>query len=179
MLGGQWETPESAQQTIDFSVECGVTLAYFALYKDFSSASSVLSKEQHANDPKSESYIRYKQLTLNWDRKLTDVRSNPVSLDFDMGGSPITEQELKCYRELSTLGFQFADLVKYNDFHSEEPNGGKLLHSVTWGHHRSTSKSLSKHTVGSICEMDLLKSIAHCWSTDIKPAPVSALGRFC
>ncbi|OCW18618.1 radical SAM protein [Pseudomonas aylmerensis] len=133
MLGGQWETPESAQQTIDFSVECGVTLAYFALYKDFSSASSVLSKEQHANDPKSESYIRYKQLTLDWDRKLTDVRSNPVSLDFDMGGSPITEQELKCYRELSTLGFQFADLVKYNDFHSEEPNGGKLLHSVTWG----------------------------------------------
>ncbi|MDO1493830.1 radical SAM protein [Pseudomonas putida] len=133
MLGGQWETPESAQQTIDFSVECGVTLAYFALYKDFSTASSVLSKEQHANDPRPESYIRYKQLTLSWDQQLIDVQNNPESCDFYMGGSPVTEQELQCYRELSILGFQFADLVKYNDFHSEEANEGKLLNSVTWG----------------------------------------------
>jgi len=133
MLGGPWETPESARQTIDFSVKSGATLAYFALYKDFSRASNILSKEQHANDQKSESYIHYKQLTLDWDQKLTDILSENSNTEFNMGDSLITDQELKCYHKLSELGFQFSDLVKYNDFHSEDLDKGKLLYSVTWG----------------------------------------------
>ena len=46
---------------------------------------------------------------------------------------PITPEELECYRQLSALGFQFTDLVKYNDFHNEDSDGGNLLRSMTWG----------------------------------------------
>jgi len=133
MLGGQWETQESAQQTIDFAVQSGVTLAYFALYKDFARASDILSKEQQAKDPRAERYIRYDQLALNWDLMLSNAKVGHESLvDCVMASGPITELELKCYRQLSVLGFQFTDLVKYNDFHNEGADGGSLLRAVTW-----------------------------------------------
>ena len=134
MLGGPWETQESAHQTIDFAVQSGVTLAYFALYKDFAKASNILSKEQQAKDPKAERYIRYDQLALNWDQILTNVKVNHdhVVDSCDMSGGPVTKLELECYRKLSALGFQFTDLVKYNDFHDEEADGGSLLRAVTW-----------------------------------------------
>ncbi|RRV61405.1 radical SAM protein [Stutzerimonas stutzeri] len=134
MLGGQWETQETAQQTIEFAVQSGATLAYFALYKDFAKATSVLSKEQHSGDPRTESFIRYNRLTLNWDEAFANA---PGCDDYESGScalasGPITTAELECYLQLSALGFQFTDLVKYNDFHNEDADGGNLLRSMTW-----------------------------------------------
>jgi hypothetical protein len=133
-------------QTIVFAVQSGVTLAYFALYKDFAKASNILSKEQQAKDPKAERYIRYDQLALNWDQILTNVKVNHdhVVDSCDMSGGPVTKLELECYRKLSALGFQFTDLVKYNDFHDEEADGGSLLRAVTWNSHREYFKTVEQ-----------------------------------
>ncbi|MDN0074029.1 radical SAM protein [Crenobacter sp. SG2303] len=135
MLGGQWEDQESAQQTIDFAIQSGVTLAYFALYKDFSRATTVLSKEQQGEDPKAERFICYDQLILNWDRAFANAQDHHESVNGNctMESGPITQTEIECYRELSALGFQFTDLVKYNDFHNEDTDGGTLLRDITWG----------------------------------------------
>ncbi|MEX3973558.1 radical SAM protein [Paraburkholderia caribensis] len=134
MLGGQWETQETAQQTIDFAIQSGVTLAYFALYKDFSRAMIVLSKEQQPEDFKAEAFIRYDQLVLNWDKTFANAQDchEDVNGSCTMASGPITAMELECYRQLAVLGFQFADLVKYNDFHNEDADNGNLLRAVTW-----------------------------------------------
>lgn len=135
MLGGPWETQETALQTIDFAVQSGVTLAYFALYKDFAKATSVLSKEQQVGDPKAKGYIYYDRLALDWDQAFAHAQAFPdeMSGHCAMTSGPITPEELECYRQLSALGFQFTDLVKYNDFHNEDSDGGNLLRSMTWG----------------------------------------------
>lgn len=135
MLGGQWENQETAQQTINFAIQSGVTLAYFALYKDFSRATVVLSKEQHSGDPKAEGFIRYAQLMLNWDSAFTNTQNadEGVNGSSALTSGPISQSELECYRQLAALGFQFTDLVKYNDFHNEDADGGTLLRAMTWG----------------------------------------------
>ncbi|MBR8333800.1 radical SAM protein [Burkholderia ambifaria] len=134
MLGGQWEREETAQRTIDFAIQSGATLAYFALYKDFSKAAIVLSKEQQAGDLKAEGFIRYDQLVLNWDQAFASAQdcNERVTGRSVMASGPVTERELECYRELAALGFRFTDLVKYNDFHNEAADGGNLLRAVTW-----------------------------------------------
>lgn len=141
MLGGQWEDQGTAQQTIDFAINSGVTLAYFALYKDFSRASSVLSKEQQADDPKSKGYIFYDQLVLNWDKAFAS-RKDGLGNDCVLASGEVTETELECYRQLAAMGFQFSDLVKYNDFHDADADGGKLLNAVTWGNPEEYFKSV-------------------------------------
>ena len=135
MLGGPWENQETANQTIDFAIESGVTLAYFALYKDFSRATAVLSKEQQGKDPKSEGFIHYDQLELNWDQIFSLAQESQLNVDGKntMASGPICEEELACYSQLTSLGFRFADLVKYNDFHNEGADEGKLLRTMTWG----------------------------------------------
>lgn len=135
MLGGTWETQETARQTIAFAIKSGVTLAYFALYKDFATATKTLSIEQHAGDPKAKGYIDYNRLTLDWDQAF--VKENSIADDRNgdckMTSGQITTEELEYYRQLSALGFQFTDLVKYNDYHNEEADGGNLLRNMTWG----------------------------------------------
>lgn len=134
MLGGQWETRETAHQTIEFAIQSGVTLAYFALYKDFARAASVLSKEQQAGDPKAEGFICYDQLALNWDQAFATARDShdDANGNCPLASGPITTAELECYQQLAALGFQFTDLVKYNDFHNEGADGGNLLRAMTW-----------------------------------------------
>lgn len=134
MLGGTWESQESAQETIDFAVQSGVTLAYFALYKDFARATSVLSKVQNTGDSKAESFIRYDRLVLNWDKAFAQTHGPHQDTNglFLMTNGPITVGERECYQQLSELGFQFTDLIKYNDYHNEEADGGKLLRAMTW-----------------------------------------------
>ncbi len=134
MLGGSWESPESARQTIDFAIESGASLAYFALYKDFARATSLLSKEQDAKDERAQGFIRYGQLLLNWDNAFASAQEGAqhTVLSGGMLSEQITHDELACYRELAELGFRFNDLVKYNDFHDEGADGGRLLRAVTW-----------------------------------------------
>jgi radical SAM superfamily enzyme YgiQ (UPF0313 family) len=134
MLGGAWESQESARQTIDFAIESGASLAYFALYKDFSKATSVLSKEQDAQDERAQSFIRYEQLLINWDDVFAaaqEAAQHSVTSSAMLSGK-ITEDELACYCKLAKLGFRFNDLVKYNDFHDEGADGGHLLRAMTW-----------------------------------------------
>ncbi|MCF5775526.1 radical SAM protein [Pseudomonas poae] len=135
MLGGTWETQETARETIDFAIGSGVTLAYFALYKDFAKATKILSKEQHAGDLKAKGYIDYDRLTLDWDQAFAKANSiaGDDSGDCEMTSGQITTKELEYYRQLSALGFQFTDLVKYNDYHNEDADGGNLLRTITWG----------------------------------------------
>ncbi|KQW60468.1 hypothetical protein ASC92_27670 [Variovorax sp. Root411] len=135
MLGGPWETKETARQTIDFAIESGATLAYFALYKDFARATTILSKEQEAEDPRAEGYIRYDQLALDWDQAFAIAQDGRYGANGsgEMASGPVTESELACYQQVAALGFRFTDLVKYNDYHSEDADGGSLLRTVTWG----------------------------------------------
>jgi radical SAM superfamily enzyme YgiQ (UPF0313 family) len=134
MLGGSWESRETAQQTIDFAIESGASLAYFALYKDFAKAASLLSKEQDPKDERALGFIRYEQLLLNWDNAFAGAQEGAEHAVLPGGilFKQITQDELACYRQLAALGFRFNDLVKYNDFHDEGADGGQLLRAVTW-----------------------------------------------
>lgn len=95
------------------------TLAHLALYKDFSRAVIVLSREQQAEDPGAEAFIRYDHFVLNWDQVFGAVQGCHAGVNDSsrLAGGPITKAELKCYRQLAALGFKFTDLIKYDDFH--------------------------------------------------------------
>lgn len=130
ILGGPKETEESAKQTISFAIESGSTLAYFALYKEFVKAASVLQQERVQGDEETESLLTYDQLSLKWDSTLSsqhfdENHTSPPTCQADL--------EVECYQKLAALGFRFQDLVKYNDYHGVEGESGKVLRRVTWG----------------------------------------------
>jgi len=130
MLGGRWETPESAQKTISFAVNSGATLAYFALYKEFVPAARALSQQRSSGSETPAAWLDYRQLAIRWDEAfdtLEDSGSNIPLLKH-----PVTSKERQVYSQLSELGFSFRDLVKYNDYHSETGPSLQILHKVTW-----------------------------------------------
>lgn len=133
ILGGKWESHETASKTIDFAIKSGVTLAYFALYKDFTRAAQTLSRPHIKGDRSGEEFLDYRQLAMDWDAAFSN--KNASVFETTMIGSlnaPPTANERACYSQLSALGFSFFDVVKYNDFHSDEGASGVLLKAVTW-----------------------------------------------
>lgn len=135
MLGGKKETVQSAQKTIQFALECGVTLAYFALYKEFVKARSVLTRDGVPIDEATQ-YLSYKQLWTKWDSELISqvprISKGEKSEKEARITLNVSEKQVSCYGELSNLGFRFDDLVKYNDYHDNEGPSGKLLDTITW-----------------------------------------------
>ena len=133
ILGGPWESKESATATIDFAVSSGATLAYFALYKDFAGAARTLSRPHARSTFSGEAYLSYKQLVMSWDAAFARGLS---SLDSGDLGRPLayppSDIEQACYTQLSARGFRFFDVVKYNDFHSDEGPSESLLNAATW-----------------------------------------------
>ena len=137
MLGGRTETRESLEKTIVFALECGVTLAYFALYKEFVKATMELSRESLPQLEQSERYLTYSQLWPKWDDLIGAEFAN-----VDGGGSdhivdglyaPLRDSAVSSYHQLAEMGFRFKDLVKYNDYHSETGPSANLLSKVSWG----------------------------------------------
>lgn len=137
IIGGPKETPESSEETIKFAIESGVSVAYFALYKEFVPAVRSLRSEYPAGKESHQSYSTYDQLDIQWDKVLED--SDNYELEgFISGIDPTCElldrnEITTVYNELSRLGFRFSDLVKYNDHHSEAPPSSEILSKVNFG----------------------------------------------
>jgi glycosyltransferase involved in cell wall biosynthesis/radical SAM superfamily enzyme YgiQ (UPF0313 family) len=133
MLGGRWESRATAEETIAFALTSGVTLAYFALYKEFVQATHVLSQQSTNGGERANAYLDYRQLVLRWDEALgaeggCETLGSP---DVMLSGA-ITQIEQESYKQLAKLGFRFDDLVKYNDYHSDIGKSAELLSKVAW-----------------------------------------------
>lgn len=135
IIGGKKETAASTEATISFAVSSGATLAYFALYKDFVPAQQQLRKDKGIGAAETASLLDYDQLMPRWDEAFAEVEkigaqaqaSSPPALR-----SPVQSAERTTYSQLANLGFRFQDLVKYNDYHSQEGPAGDVLQRVTW-----------------------------------------------
>ncbi|NWB31019.1 B12-binding domain-containing radical SAM protein [Pseudomonas gingeri] len=130
MLGGRSETRQTAEKTIAFALESGVTLAYFALYKEFVKATRELSKESLPEDEEAARYLSYSQLWPRWDEELlSETVGNQEKSNLQ---STLSDEEVATYMQLADLGFRFDDLVKYNDYHSDTGPSASVLSLVTW-----------------------------------------------
>lgn len=119
ILGGHKESEQLGLETVQFAIESGVTLAYFALYKDFVKASTQLERNSVNVGQIADELLSYDQLWLDLDDKFL----GPIPLSgVDTGGRYSTWDETQrgIYTQLKRLGFRFSDLVKYNDYHSDD-----------------------------------------------------------
>lgn len=133
ILGGEWESEASAKQTIEFAIRSGATLAYFALYKNFAKAAVTFRRPRSRADSTGEEFLNYQQLAMRWDAGFGASSGSTSDIDrTDALLTPPTDEELTCYAQLSALGFTFFDVVKYNDFHSENEVSVEVLRAVTW-----------------------------------------------
>lgn len=132
ILGGPTETEASASETIDFALSCGVSLAYFAIYKDFVKAAHDL-RANAVDAASAEKFLTYKQLWIDLDRLVASQAVDPdgsyskLLQKLATMGSIRAEEVQRVYGQLKELGFNFADLVKYNDYHSDEGASGEIL----------------------------------------------------
>ncbi len=120
ILGGAHDDEENAKETIDFALRSGVSLAYFAIYKEFVPAAMALRKSSLTTPEEAETFLTYKQLSHDLDQMFA----------FDASGKPLTEdpdEREVIYRDLHQLGFSFGDLVKYNDYHSDEGPAAAIM----------------------------------------------------
>lgn len=140
ILGGQKETTETAEETIRFAIDSGVSLAYFALYKEFVPALRTLQRAQIDGSNIHSSYSHYDQLKINWDTIMDTADGNvdDHALSAFIGRiDPNRDQIdpkalLTCYDQLAQIGFRFADLVKYSDHHSTESPASSILNKVNF-----------------------------------------------
>lgn len=117
ILGGTHDDTETAKETIDFALRSGVSLAYFAIYKEFVPAAHKLRSSSLISSQEADTFLSYKQLSQNLD----DIFSTETSTQTEIGtGTENPSDRAEIYRDLNQLGFSFADLVKYNDYHSDE-----------------------------------------------------------
>lgn len=142
MLGGWNETRKGMSETIDFALRCGATLAYFALFKDFVEAVRALHNEWTSDADGHARFLNYKQHYPDWDSLLQHAfcdapKDASVAILSNVMASPFSESEMHdastAYTNLSVLGFSFKDLVKYNDYHSDEGSAGTVLAKLTGG----------------------------------------------
>ena len=141
ILGGPKETAETSEETIAFAINSGVSLAYFALYKEFVPAVNSLRSEHAKGSAVHQKFSTYDQLDIQWDRIIGNALKNPNDEAFhrliasiDPGDEAFNPKDLiAVYDELSRLGFRFSDLVKYSDYHSEASPASEVLSKVNFG----------------------------------------------
>lgn len=142
IIGGPKETPESVEETVAFAINCGASLAYFALYKEFVPATKALKNDQRRGSDEHKSYSSYDELIVNWDTLFLDslvaskaeeaIQHLTLLVNSNYNIAP-WKPTIQVYEELSRLGFKFADLVKYNDYHSENGPSSKVLNKLNFG----------------------------------------------
>lgn len=135
ILGGHKETEELGLETIHFAIESGVTLAYFALFKDFVKASNLLKRNAVTAAQTADEYLTYEQLWLDLDEMFAagevSDRHSPTASNEKSAVSGAAQG--KIYRQLHKLGFSFSDLVKYNDYHSDAGTSGARTRELYYG----------------------------------------------
>lgn len=144
IIGGRHETPDSTLETIDFSIKAGFSLAYFALYKDFvPGVAKLTSTTTNAiigptRDELEKRYLRYQEMEGGWNEifsriKHLDGRINAAqSAELtSLLGVAITDsrvaEAVDAHSRLKLLGFNFDDLIKYNDHHAMSHAESKQL----------------------------------------------------
>lgn len=139
ILGGHKETEELGLETIKFAIESGVTLAYFALYKDFVKASTQIERNSVNAGQTADEFLSYDQLWLDLDDRF---RGPTRSRGEDIAG-PYTIAEgaqRRIYAQLQRLGFRFNDLVKYNDYHSDDGSADLRSRELYYGNAETYAK---------------------------------------
>ncbi|MFT6660684.1 MAG: radical SAM superfamily enzyme YgiQ (UPF0313 family) [Maricaulis maris] len=140
ILGGPKETVDSSEETIAFAIQSGVSLAYFALYKEFVPALNTLRSEQSRGSNLHRRYSEYEQLEIMWDLLLTSALdagesgpANDLIARISTEAVPIEPTEIiSVYKELSQLGFRFTDIVKYSDQHASDSPAAEVLEKVNF-----------------------------------------------
>ncbi|MFV8596820.1 B12-binding domain-containing radical SAM protein, partial [Ralstonia pseudosolanacearum] len=142
MLGGWRETAVDIEDTVSFALSAKPTLAYFALFKGFVPAVAALRRDEVPGKNRHEAYLSYKQYRPAWDSLLSIVGGDvtpiqAVSALSNFSGVKFSESDAisaaDSFKKLTELGFSFDDLVKYNDYHSDQGSAASVLHDLTGG----------------------------------------------
>jgi hypothetical protein len=114
ILSGPGQNENDAQAGIDFAISADFDLAYFAIYKEFREITDQRHKSQ---DPFSFQIFA---------DKLSDTLSSPEDStlwQMVFGQVWTLEKRLEMaaeFRALVTSGFSFSNMIKYNDYHSDD-----------------------------------------------------------
>jgi radical SAM superfamily enzyme YgiQ (UPF0313 family)/glycosyltransferase involved in cell wall biosynthesis len=151
ILGGPKETLETAEETIRFALDSEVSIAYFAIYKEFVPAVRALRSEQIRGSDTHGKYSYYSQLRIGWDAALLRGLENPADEDFlrllSSSLPACSESQRKklllVYEQLTCLGFLFSDLVKYSDHHADGMPSSEILNKVNFGNQDEFEKTVA------------------------------------
>lgn len=140
MLGGWKESAADIEDTVSFALRARPTLAYFALFKGFVPAVAALRREEVPGKNRHGSYLSYKQYRPDWSSLFSTIGGEITPADAvgafsEFSGMTLSESDAvtaaDSFKELNELGFRFEDLVKYNDYHSDQGSAGSVLHELT------------------------------------------------
>ncbi len=117
IIGGYGETEKSADETIKFAVSSGLTLAYFALYKNFREL--INKSNKNIDNPIQEKLLSFKCLTTDFTESIAKgIDENEcVKLFGRAYDSKRLKESQVILKELKKLNFRFSELFKYNDYH--------------------------------------------------------------
>ncbi|KVC91084.1 hypothetical protein WI77_15095 [Burkholderia ubonensis] len=142
MLGGWKETAADIEATVSFALSAKPTLAYFALFKGFVPAVTALRREEVPGNNRHDAYLSYKQYRPVWDSLLSAVGigvtpGEATNAFSEFTGGQLSEADAisaaQSLKDLTELGFSFQDIVKYNDYHSDQGSAASVLHELTGG----------------------------------------------
>lgn len=123
MIGGPGESQESSDATIQFAIDAGFGLAYFAIYKHFRKLVQ-LSRQKSSSQQDRRKKMIFGLLTADLEERVLECRSTANWMS--AFGEAITEERLQEARDtvekLRARGFKFTELFKYNDFHDTSDN---------------------------------------------------------
>ncbi|GEM_PF-4723543 len=129
IIGGHDESDATANETIDFAVSSGLTLAYFALYKDFRRPIQLGRDGKWTSDQHEAAYLRFATLSEDLGKVVLGCTSTQDAQK--LFGPAISIERIEAARivlaELESLGFRFDDLFKYNDYHASIDDHNDLL----------------------------------------------------
>ena len=129
MIGGLNETEATASETIRFSISSGLSLAYFALYKNFRGLINASRERREDAASRESTYMTF--ATLRDDLSALIEQCNNSDDLRAIFGNGIDEVRLKEAKQavtaLKQMGFGFRDLFKYNDFHENMNVANEVL----------------------------------------------------
>lgn len=119
MIGGINESENTAWDTIRFAVTSGLSLAYFALYKNFRGLIEASRRNQEDMVTRESTFMKFGTLRDDLSAILDGCRNGDDARA--MFGNGIDQHRLDEARlavdALKQMEFSFRDLFKYNDFH--------------------------------------------------------------
>ncbi|WP_430443443.1 B12-binding domain-containing radical SAM protein [Sphingorhabdus contaminans] len=113
MLGGAHDSEELANKTIEFALNSGVDLAYFAIFKNFRTL-----RTQGRTVP--DESLRFSQFAFNLEEMILTPAGDAWENNFGKSLRLTPKEYQSALEQLNIMGFDFSNLFKYSDYHDDD-----------------------------------------------------------